>query len=84
MFELLEKARHLFWYALIAVLPISSMPLIARALGSDSVASPAIIFLGILVLIWFIPKLLNGRSFSFHIYPLLLFCIVVVLSLIHI
>lgn len=55
-----EEFQRYIWYLLIAVLPITSMPLVSRLLGSDSVASPAIIFLGVFLVIWFLIGIKNG------------------------
>ena len=80
MDEILRKISRYSWFALVAVLPISSMPLVARMLGSDSVASPAILFLIVLMLSWFLPGLRGNRQFSGHILPLLLFCIAALIA----
>ena len=74
MDDVLKKTSRVFWLAMIAVLPITSMPLVARLLGSDSVASPAIIFMLGLVILWFIPAVFKGKKFSPQIFPLFLFC----------
>ena len=76
MDKVLKKASRWIWLALIAVLPITSMPLVARLLKSDSVASPAIVFMVILTIIWFIPAVIKGKPFAPQIIPLLLFCLV--------
>ncbi len=80
MTDLVKKLGRYTWFALIAVLPISSMPLVARALSSDSVASPAIIFLIILTVIWLLPSIFKGRKFSGSIFPLFLFCLVAIIG----
>jgi len=56
----LAAAQRLCWYILIAMLPVTSMPLVKRLLGSDTVASPAIIPLFFLIVIWFLPGLKTG------------------------
>ena len=65
---------------MIALLPISSMPLVAKLLGSDSVASPAILFMLVLLVIWFLPRVFRGERFSNHILPLLFFCLVALIA----
>jgi len=51
----IHSAQRFCWYLLVALLPITSMPLIKKLLGSDAVASPAIIPLILLVFFWFLP-----------------------------
>jgi len=80
MLNFLHKTNRFAWLALIALLPISSMPIVADLLHSDSVASPSIIFLVILSLTWFLPNLIKEQSFSSHIFPLLLFCLVALIA----
>ncbi len=80
MSDLLRKASRYSWFALVATLPISSMPLVVRLLGSDSVASPAIIFMMVMMVTWFIPGVLKGKRFSGAIFPLLLFCIAALIA----
>ncbi len=80
MLNFLKKTNHFAWLALIALLPISSMPIVAKILNSDSVASPSIIFLVILSFTWFLPNLIKGGAFSSHIFPLLLFCLVALIA----
>jgi O-antigen ligase len=58
---------------MIAVLPITSMPLVASLLGSDSVASPSILFLIAIVMFWLIPSFIKNKTFHPSILPLLLF-----------
>ena len=48
----LQKLQRIAWYIMIASLPLTSMPLVKKLLGSDSVASPAVVFLLILVFFW--------------------------------
>jgi O-antigen ligase len=80
MSELLKKISRVSWILMIALLPISSMPLVAKLLGSDSVASPAILFMLALLVTWFLPRVFRGGRFSNHILPLLLFCLVALIA----
>jgi len=68
------------WYAMIAVLPITSMPLVALLLGSDSVASPSILFLIAVVVFWLLPSFIKNKPFHPSIFPLFLFVIVALLG----
>ena len=65
--------QHLFWYAIIILLPISSMPLVRKMVGSDTVASPSIIPLIILCVIWLVYGLMGDLHLSKSVLPLALF-----------
>ena len=80
MSELFQKISRFSWLIMVALLPISSMPLVTQLLGSDSVASPAILFMLVLLGVWFLPRLLRGGGFSNHILPLLLFCLTALIA----
>jgi O-antigen ligase len=80
MSDILRKISRFSWLIMIALLPISSMPLVAKLLGSDSVASPAILFLVILAIAWFLPRVVRGEAFSNHILPLFLFCLIALVA----
>ncbi len=80
MADFLKKTGRFAWLAMIAVLPITSMPIVAKLLRSDSVASPAIIFMIVLALFWFIPAIVKGNDFSSQIFPLLLFCLAALIA----
>jgi O-antigen ligase len=59
---------------MIACLPITSLPLVSRVLGADSVASPAILFLLIFLAAWMIAGERGWFQVNKHMYGLLLFC----------
>jgi O-antigen ligase len=71
-----QKIADILWIIMIALLPISSMPLIARLLGSDTVAAPSIIVVFFLMVIWFIPYILRRGKMIKEGIPLLVFVIV--------
>lgn len=74
MIERFQKnINQWLWAALLLGLPITSMPLVVRLVGSDSVASPAGIFLFLLVLTWLLPFILKGGRFSRLTLPLFVF-----------
>ena len=52
------------------------MPVVASLLGSDSVASPSIIFLILLIFLWLVPGIIINRPFHRSILPLLIFVVV--------
>ena len=68
------------WYAMIAVLPITSMPLVALLLGSDSVASPSILFLIVVAMFWLIPSVIKNKPFHPSIWPLFIFVMAALLG----
>lgn len=80
MTDFLKKINRFAWLALVAVLPITSMPAVASLLGSDSVASPAILFMLVITVLWLLPGIIKGRKFSIHILPLLIFCLIAIIA----
>ena len=67
------------WIFMVVLMPITSMPLVARLAGSGTtVASPAGVFLFALLLFWFIPGLLRGKSFPHPVVPLVVFALAVI------
>jgi O-antigen ligase len=75
-----NKVQRIAWYLMIACLPITSLPLVSRLLGADSVASPAILFLLVFQAAWLLAGLRVRFRVSKHIQGLLLFCFVAALS----
>ena len=47
-----KKSAWIFWLALVVVLPVSSMPLVARLIHSSAAAPASVLFLLILCLTW--------------------------------
>ena len=56
------------------------MPLVALLLGSDSVASPSILFLIAVVMFWLIPSCIRNKPFHPSILPLFLFMMAALLG----
>lgn len=56
----LSAVHPLAWILVVVLLPITSMPLVSRLVGSDSVAAASALPLIWLVLFWLIPYLLRG------------------------
>ena len=65
---------------MVALLPITSMPLVVNLVGSNAVAAPSGLLLLALVFLWLIPYLLHGGSFPLQTIPFLLFCLAAVAS----
>ena len=72
------KVSRVLWYLMIAILPITSMPIIARVLGSDTVAAPAIVVVFFLMLFWFLPHILKGGRLVKESIPLFLFTLIAI------
>lgn len=65
--------QKIIWSLLILLLPITSMPFVKKIVRSDTVASPAILLLGILVVIWLIPFIWKEGRLPKLTLPLLFF-----------
>ncbi len=77
----LHRLQKYAWYAMIASLPLTSMPLVKKLLGSDSIASPAVVFLLILFFLLILGLMLNDELWgAVEILPLALFCCIVVIT----
>jgi len=68
------------WALLVLLLPITSMPIIVRIAGSNTVGALSGILLFILLVFWFIPNLFNGGKISRQFMPLLVFTIAAIIS----
>ena len=67
------------WFAMLLLMPVTSMPVVARLISAGTtVASPAGIFLLILMVAWFIPKLIEGGTFPLQVTPLVVFALTAV------
>jgi O-antigen ligase len=75
----IHKINYLFWGMFLFLLPITSLPLTAKLLRSSMVAAPSIIFMGLLLVFWMVPKALKQRTIYFS-KPFLLFFVFSVLS----
>ena len=68
-----------FWVAMLICMPITSMPFVAKLVSTGTtVASPAGLFLMALIITWFIPNLLRGRSLPEQVNPLVVFAMVAI------
>jgi hypothetical protein len=77
----LRSLQRITWYILIASLPFTSLPLVKKILGSDSVASPAVIFVVILFLLWIAGLFYQEEVIvSGKVLPLALFCCAAIIS----
>jgi O-antigen ligase len=68
------------WAAMVALLPITSMPLIVALVGSDAVAAPSGIFLLFLVLAWLVPFLIRRGALAGQALPFLGFVLAAMIA----
>ncbi len=68
------------WGLLVALLPITSLPLLSRVMGGTDVAPVSALFLAILVVIWLIPAILRGKTLPLQTVPLLVFFCLALIS----
>ncbi len=61
------------WAAMIVLLPVTSMPLVVRLVGSDAVAAPSGLILLALLVGWLIPSWLRGGRLPLTAVPLVAF-----------
>ena len=61
------------WGVLFITLPITSMPMVSRFVGGTMVAPPAMIFLAVILLFWFLPSMLRGEKLTAQTIPLFFF-----------
>lgn len=78
--HILQKLSKVLWIVLIASLPLTSVQLLARLFRSDAVASPAILVVFIMVLVWLIPYVMKNGKLVKESIPLFLFMVVAVIT----
>jgi len=61
------------WVLFVLLLPMTSLPLVARLVGGQMVAIPSGLIILAIVLVWLLPKIFNGMKIPKHTLPLLLF-----------
>jgi hypothetical protein len=71
--RLLRGTHWLAWAAVIALLPFTSVPWVARLVGSDMVAAPAALPLVFLAAAWFVPFMVSRGRLSKLTLPFLAF-----------
>lgn len=68
------------WALMVLTLPVTSFPLLANLFGGTSVAPLPVVFLVILLIAWYLPGLIRGKSLPRHAVPLLVFVIMALVS----
>ena len=80
MKRVFEKITWIFWLGLVAALPVTSFPLVAKIIHSSAVAPASLIFLGLLCITWLPCYLWNKGTFPTQTRTALLFLVVGILS----
>lgn len=71
----------LLWALLLFLLPVTSMPAVRELLHINTIASPSVLFLAILMVVWLLPYLLRNGVLPGEINPLNGFILVCILSI---
>ena len=79
--RLYNTSVDVIWAILLLVLPVTSMPVVRDLLHINTIASPSVLFLGILIVIWLLPYLIRKGPLPNEVLPLIGFVIVCLLSL---
>ena len=72
----------ILWDAFILLLPITSLPLVARIAGGQSVAVPSGLLVFMLVAVWLLPQLWRGLNVSRHTLSIILFVMIAAVSIV--
>lgn len=72
--------RDWAWRLLILTIPVTSMPLVIRLVGSDTVGSPSVILLAFLIFVWLVPLWLLGTKIPKLTLPLFAFVCAAIVS----
>ncbi len=79
--RLYNTSVDVIWAVLLLALPVTSMPAVRDLLHINTIASPSVLFLGILAVIWLLPYLIRKGPLPGEALPLIGFVIVCLLSL---
>ncbi len=82
LYRLYNISVDVFWAMLLFVLPITSMPAVRDLLHINTIASPSVLFLGILAVVWLLPYLIYKGELPVEALPLVGFLVVCLLSLV--
>ena len=80
MHKFWQRTVNILWIGLLVSLPITSMPAVVKLVGSDTVASPSVLFLFVLFFVWFIPFVLKRGRLSFISIPFIGFLLVALIA----
>jgi hypothetical protein len=80
MAKVYQKIVDFLWLALVATLPITSLPILARVMHTSSVAPAALFFLGALTILWLPVYLKKDGKFPFQTKIVFVFLFVALVS----
>jgi len=75
-----QSITEVCWALLLLCLPFTSFPALAKLFHGASVAPLSIVFLGILALIFFLPRFIKTRSIPKQSLPIFVFFLVAALA----
>lgn len=78
--EIVNRINGFLWLGLVALLPVTSLPLARALFGSSMVAPPSTFFLLGLVILFLLPALLRGAALPPQSKPLLGFAMVAIVA----
>ncbi len=73
---------RILWDLFIILLPITSLPLVARIAGGQSVAVPSGLIVFALVAVWLLPQLWRGLAIPRHTLSIILFVMIAAVSIV--
>lgn len=80
MKRIVPIATQLSWGLLVFFLPVTSFPWLSKVMGGTDVAPLSAVFLVILVLVWFLPRIFRGGGIPQQSVPLLIFFLLALVS----
>ncbi len=75
-----QQAVEWLWYALVALLPVTSFPLVAKLSRSDNVAPASGLFLILLAIFWLMPYLFKKGTLPAQTKPFIFFLFAAIVS----
>lgn len=76
----MQRLERWLWAVAMLALPVSSLPLISRGFGVQSVAALSVVILLFLFIIWFIPYVLRGGRLPLAAVPILAFVVIALIA----
>ncbi len=72
-----DQSLNLAWLAAVLFLPVTSMPLVAGLIKTNTVATPSTLFIAYMAAAWLLPFVLKRRRLPGVVWPFLGFVMVV-------
>jgi hypothetical protein len=80
--RLYKNTMRILWDLFILLLPVTSLPIVARIAGGQSVAVPSGLIVFALVAVWLLPQLWRGLTIPRHTFSIILFVMIAVISIV--